>query len=44
MEERLMMSTQNYSDSEVENVLRPKTMDGYIGQTKIKENLEVFIA
>lgn len=28
---------------EIENVLRPKTMDGYIGQDKVKKNLEVFI-
>ncbi|MEG1972997.1 MAG: Holliday junction branch migration DNA helicase RuvB, partial [Oscillospiraceae bacterium] len=26
-----------------ENDLRPKTMDEYIGQTKVKENLKVFL-
>ena len=43
MEERLVVSTKNFSDSEVENVLRPKTMEDYIGQEKIKSNLAVFI-
>lgn len=42
-EERLVMSTLDTGDEEIENVLRPKTMDGYIGQQKIKDNLEVFI-
>lgn len=28
---------------EQENILRPKTMDGYVGQDKVKENLSVFI-
>ncbi len=42
-EERLVTSTKDGWDEEVENVLRPKTMDGYIGQRKIKDNLEVFI-
>lgn len=42
-ESRLVTSTLERDDEEVENVLRPKTMEGYIGQTKIKENLEVFI-
>lgn len=30
-----------YDDNE--NILRPKTMDGYVGQDKVKENLSVFI-
>lgn len=42
-EERLVTSTADEWDNDVENVLRPKTMDGYIGQQKIKDNLEVFI-
>ena len=43
-EERLVVSTSNQCDAEVENVLRPKTLDNYIGQEKIKENLKVFIS
>lgn len=42
-EERLVMSTFDSAEDEVENVLRPKSMDGYVGQQKIKDNLEVFI-
>lgn len=42
-EERLVMSTKEFEDNEVENVLRPKNMEGYIGQQKIKENLTVYI-
>lgn len=30
-------------DAEIEFSLRPRTLDEYIGQTKVKENLEVFI-
>ena len=29
-------------DSEVENSLRPKTLDEYVGQTKAKENLKIY--
>ncbi len=28
---------------EVENVLRPKSMDGYVGQEKVKDNLSIFM-
>ena len=30
-------------DSEVENSLRPKTLDEYVGQSKAKENLRIYI-
>ena len=30
-------------DAEVENPLRPRTFQDYVGQEKVKENLEVFI-
>lgn len=43
-EERLVQSTYNSDADEVENVLRPKSMDGYVGQDKVKDNLAVFIA
>lgn len=33
----------NESDHETELTLRPKTLDEYIGQVKIKENLKIFI-
>ena len=42
--EALYKSTINEAESDFENVLRPKSMDGYIGQEKIKENLAVGIA
>jgi len=42
-DERILTSTRSDEDSEVENTLRPKTMSEYVGQTKIKSNLEVFI-
>ena len=41
--ERFVSSNQLAEDSEVENTLRPKTMAEYVGQTKVKENLEVYI-
>ena len=42
--EALYKSTINQAESDFENVLRPKSMDGYIGQEKIKDNLAVGIA
>ncbi len=41
-DERIVSSRQ-MKDDEAENSLRPKSMDEYIGQTKAKENLSVFI-
>ncbi len=43
-EDRLVTSTKTDDELEVENVLRPKAMSEYVGQEKIKKNLEVFIA
>ena len=40
--DELIVSTKIDGD-EIENILRPKSMDGYIGQTKVKENLCVFM-
>ncbi len=40
--ERVMnVEKQVYDD--VENILRPKSMDGYVGQDKVKDNLTVFM-
>lgn len=41
-DERLITSTKHSEDTQ-ENCLRPKTMEEYIGQDKIKANLEIFI-
>ena len=41
-EESLIVSTKTEYD-EVENVLRPKSMEGYVGQDKVKTNLSVFM-
>lgn len=42
-DERLVMSTKGEEDAE-ENVLRPKTMADYVGQQKLKDNLNVYIS
>ena len=42
-EERLVQSTRGEYDAE-ENVLRPKTLEGYVGQSKVKENLTVYMS
>lgn len=42
-EERLVQSTKGEYDFE-ENVLRPKTLEGYVGQSKVKENLKVYMS
>lgn len=41
---RLVTSTASEREGEVENILRPKSMEGYVGQEKIKDNLAVSIA
>ena len=42
-DERLLTSTKSEYDAE-ENILRPKTMEEYVGQEKVKENLSVYMA
>ncbi|MEG1510133.1 MAG: Holliday junction branch migration DNA helicase RuvB [Clostridia bacterium] len=41
--ERLIEASQLEGEVEAENVLRPKIMDEYIGQEKVKANLKVYI-
>ncbi len=41
-ESRLVQSTKGEYDYE-ENVLRPKTLEAYVGQSKVKENLKVYM-
>ena len=41
--ERFITSTKNLTDAEIENSLRPTSFDDYIGQTKVKESLSVYI-
>ncbi|MBE5970835.1 MAG: Holliday junction branch migration DNA helicase RuvB [Lachnospiraceae bacterium] len=43
MERRIINTDINQGEIEIENHLRPKFLKDYIGQEKIKENLEVFI-
>ena len=42
-DERLVKSTKGEYDVE-ENVLRPKSLSDYVGQVKVKENLNVYMA
>ena len=42
-EERLVTSTCSELEEDTENILRPKSMDGYVGQDKVKDNLTVFM-
>lgn len=41
--ERFITSTKIQLDSELDLTLRPKNLSDYIGQTKVKQNLEIFI-
>ncbi|MCX4366694.1 MAG: Holliday junction branch migration DNA helicase RuvB [Clostridia bacterium] len=43
MEDDRLLSTRETAYEDAENSLRPKTMSDYIGQEKIKKNLEIFI-
>ena len=40
----LISSTLVEREAESENILRPQTLEGYIGQDKVKENLMVYIS
>lgn len=40
---RIVTQSQVSGDNEIEYSLRPKLLDDYIGQTKVKENLKVFM-
>ncbi len=42
-ENRLVSTSLEYEDADIEDSLRPRKMEDYIGQTKAKENLKVFI-
>ena len=45
MEENNIMSPnlENSAEERLENSLRPKTLDEYIGQAKVKENMKIYI-
>lgn len=42
-DERFITSTKNLEDEDVENTLRPTSMDDYVGQDKIKKSLNIYI-
>lgn len=42
-EDRLISSSYQRDDNEIENSLRPKSLDEYIGQNQAKEQLDIFI-
>ena len=42
-EERFVSTSKTSSDDVIENILRPKTFDEYVGQKQVKENLLVYI-
>ena len=42
-EERIICPGFSSEDTDLENSLRPRKLDDYVGQDKIKENLKVYI-
>ena len=42
-DERFITSTKSLDETEVENTLRPTSMNDYVGQDKIKSNLDVYL-
>ena len=42
-EERMVTTTQTFSDRDAEGSLRPKSLAEYVGQEQIKSNLQVYI-
>jgi len=43
-EERFVSSSKIEADDQIENILRPRTFDEYVGQSGVKENLKVYIS
>ena len=43
VDDRFITSMKNESDAEIENKLRPSKMEDYVGQEKIKSQLDIFI-
>ena len=43
LENRIVSTGLTEADTDIENSLRPKTLEDYIGQDKVKENLAVYI-
>ncbi|NLK21663.1 MAG: Holliday junction branch migration DNA helicase RuvB [Epulopiscium sp.] len=43
MKNRIITADLRNEDLEIESGIRPKTLDDYIGQKKVKENLKVFV-
>ncbi len=43
LENRIVSNELNETDSDIENSLRPKTLNEYIGQEQVKQNLSVYI-
>ncbi|MEG1751572.1 MAG: Holliday junction branch migration DNA helicase RuvB [Clostridia bacterium] len=43
MEDRFITSSKNLTDVEIENSLRPRSMQDYIGQSKVKNSLQIYI-
>ena len=43
MEDRFITSTKNWTDAEIENSLRPTSLNEYVGQKKVKESLDIYI-
>ena len=43
MPKRMIETNITEEDSKIEGTLRPQTLDDYIGQSKIKENLKIYI-
>ena len=42
-EERIICPGYSNEDSDIENSLRPKKLEDYVGQEKIKKNLKIYI-
>jgi Holliday junction DNA helicase RuvB len=43
VEDRIITGELKTEDFDIEGSLRPRSLDEYIGQTKVKENLNIFI-
>ena len=44
MNESVIKNYDLFDDNTIDNTIRPETIDEYIGQTDVKENIKVFVS
>ncbi len=43
LEENVIKNYELFNDNEIDNSIRPETIDEYVGQSEVKENIKIFV-